>query len=197
LTKPEAAFEEVTGAVLTGGLSTRLGRDKVLLPYQGKPLAAHVHGILSELFPNVLLIGHPRPELESLGLICIPDLIPGKGALGGIYTSLVSCRTPYVFIAAADMPFLTSALISRIATFRSSADAVIPMGPRGREPLCAVYSRTCVKAVRKSLDVDTLKVIPALEGLKIVSPEIAATADGSDPFVNINYPDDVRFLGRS
>ena len=191
-----AAFEEVTGAILVGGQSSRLGRDKVLLPLGGKPLAVHMHTLLADLFSKILLIGHARPELEKIGLKCVPDLIPEKGVLGGIYTALKLCKTPYVFVVGADMPFLTPSLINEVLAGRHKADAVIPMGPKGREPLCAVYSKACTRTLRKSIETDVLKVIPALDGLKIESPGITQGDREPDPFININYPEDLDLLGK-
>jgi molybdopterin-guanine dinucleotide biosynthesis protein A len=192
--QPEAPFEEVTGAILIGGQSRRLGRDKVLLHYQGKPLALHLHGILTSLFPHVLLIGHPRPELEDLGFTCLPDLVPGKGVLGGIFTALSAAATPHVFIAGADMPFLTPPLISMILGFRHSADAVIPRGPRGLEPLCAAYSKSCADVMEKNLRGGTLKIMAALENMTVLSPVVSPDNGEPDPFININYPEDVEML---
>jgi molybdopterin-guanine dinucleotide biosynthesis protein A len=194
MNQPLAAFEEVTGAVLIGGKSRRLGRDKVLLPFGGKPLAAHMHDLLKELFQEVLLIGHPRPELMAMGLTLIPDLVPDKGVLGGIYTALITATTPYVFIAGADMPFLTPSLISTILGFRHSADAVIPRGPRGLEPLCAAYSKSCVDVMEKNLRDGTLKIMAALENMTVLSPEVSPDNGEPDPFININYPEDLDAL---
>ncbi len=197
MNQPAATFEEVTGEILIGGQSRRLGRDKILLPYDGKPLVVHLHGLLESLFPKILLIGHPRPELETLGLSCIPDLIPDKGALGGIYTALKTASTPYVFVAGADMPFLTTSLISDILGHRYEADAVIPRGPRGLEPLCAAYSTSCADAIKRSLERDMLKIMGALDGLAVLSPEITPGDDEPDPFLNINYPEDLGILGKN
>jgi molybdopterin-guanine dinucleotide biosynthesis protein A len=194
MNQPSAAFEEVTGAILVGGKSRRLGRDKVLLHYEGKPLALHQHELLESIFPRVLLIGHPRPELEALGLTCIPDIIPDMGVLGGIYTALSTASTPDVFVTGVDMPFLTPSLISTILSHRHNADAVIPKGPRGLEPLCAVYSKTCADTLKLSLERGTLKVMAALDSLKVVSPEVVPGDGDQDPFININYPEDMEVL---
>lgn len=194
MNQPGAPFEEVTGAILIGGQSRRLGRDKVLLHYEGKPLAVHLHQLLENLFPETVLIGHPRPELEAIGLTCIPDTIPDMGVLGGIYTALSAAATPHVFIAGADMPFITPTLISTILSHRNLADAVIPRGPRGLEPLCAVYSKSCADTLKTCLEKGTLKVMAALDSLKVVSPEVIPGDGDQDPFININYPEDLENL---
>lgn len=191
---PAATFEKVTGAILTGGKSERLGRDKVLLPYGNRPLVVHLHELLKGLFPRVILVGHLRAELDAFGFECVEDIIPGKGVLGGIHTALSVSATPFVFIAGADMPFLSKSLIAEIADHRSEADAVIPRGPRGLEPLCALYASSCLAAIEQSLESGILKVMAALEGLTIVSPEIETRQGEADPFVNINYPEDVETL---
>ena len=185
-----AAFADVTGVILIGGKSKRLGRDKALLPYEGKPLALHMHDLFEGLFHRTVLIGHLRPELESYGLTCIEDLVPGKGVLGGIYTALTVGKAPYVFVAGVDMPFLTPTLISGILNHRHDADAVIPRGPRGMEPLCGVYSTSCTGTIKRNIESGTLQIMAALNGLKIVSPEIMPAAGEPDPFLNINYPED-------
>jgi molybdopterin-guanine dinucleotide biosynthesis protein A len=187
---PQAPFEDATGAVLIGGRSKRLGRDKVILTYGEKPLAAFMHGLLQDLFGQVLLVGHTRHELDALGLVSVPDAFPGKGVLGGIYTALTLSSEPYVFVTGADMPFLTPGLITRILDLRHAADAVIPRGVGGFEPLCAVYSKSCTEKVRQSLDEGVLKILPALEGLAIESPVIIPAPGDPDPFFNINTVED-------
>jgi molybdopterin-guanine dinucleotide biosynthesis protein A len=153
-----------------------------------------MHALLADLFCKVILIGHSRPELEDTGLTSVPDLIPGKGVLGGIYTALHVCKTPYVFIVAADMPFLTPSVISEVAAYRHEADAVIPTGPKGMEPLCAVYSKACIGLIKESIARNTLKITEALDDLKVLSPEIGQKDSEPDPFININYPEDLIFL---
>jgi len=194
MTPRSAAFEEVTGAILIGGKSRRLGRDKVLLPYEGKPLIVHLHQILQDLFPRILLIGHPRPVLKELGFSCVPDRVPHKGVLGGIYTALDAAVTPYVFVAGADMPFLTVSLISDLLGHRHLADAVIPRGPRGLEPLCAVYSSSCFESIRHSLDTGALRIMTAISDLRVLTPEVRPVDSEPDPFFNINYPEDLGIL---
>ena len=188
------AIDEVTGAILTGGKSRRLGCDKVLLPHEGKPLALHMHDLLRELFPRVILIGHARPELKIHGLECVEDLIPGKGVLGGIYTALNTAHTPHIFVAGADMPFITRSIISAVVSHRNGPDAVVPRGPRGLEPLCALYSSSCLPTIEQSLERGILKIMAALDGLQVVSPEVTPERGEPDPFININFPEDLEIL---
>ena len=129
-----------------------------------------------------------------MGFTSIPDLVPDKGVLGGIYTALDMCTTRYVFVVGADMPFLTPSLISDILVHRHTADAVIPNGPKGVEPLCAVYSTSCISTIRQNLETGKLKIMEALGNLEVLSPEVTTGENKQDPFMNINYPEDLENL---
>jgi molybdopterin-guanine dinucleotide biosynthesis protein A len=189
-----AVFEDVTGAILVGGKSSRLGCDKVLLRLDGRPVFQHLCGLLEPLVFEVLLVGHNRPEFETLGFRVVQDIVPNAGPLGGIFTALMSATTPYVFVAAGDMPYLTVPLISTIVQDRGDVEAIIPKGPMGYEPLCAVYSRACTEPLRSSLERGNRRIMTALEGLKILTPEIPSKDEEQDPFFNINYPEDLKKL---
>ena len=186
--------KSVAGAILVGGRSRRFGQDKVLLTFRGKPLLAHLCGILSPLVEETLIVGHSRPEFEALRIRAVEDLWPGAGPLGGIYTALKSAGTPFVLVVAADMPFLTPSLLEKILRAREGQDAVIPQGPGRLEPLCAVYSRTCLDAIRENLENGRNRILSALEGKKVCSPRITPEGTGKDPFFNINYPEDYKKL---
>ncbi|GBE15592.1 MAG TPA: molybdenum cofactor guanylyltransferase [Proteobacteria bacterium] len=186
----------ITGVVLAGGKSLRMGRDKILLPIEGSPLIAHILRRMSSIFPEVLVVGHHRPEFEALGINTHPDIIPDSGVLGGLYTGLILSKTPFIFAAAGDMPFLDPDLIIETAALREGNDAVVPRGPKGLEPLFAVYSRSCLEPFLKRIEQRRLKVMEALDGMKVASPEIGPGSSAEkDPFTNINTLDDMAVLG--
>ena len=177
---------DVAGAILVGGRSRRFGKDKVLLTHGGKPLLAHLREILAPAVREIMVVGHHRREFEDLELRVVEDLLPDAGPLGGIYTALKSTDAPFILAVAADMPFLTSSLLEEIIRARGGHDAVIPRGPRGLEPLCAVYSRTCLDPMGKNLEAGVNKILLALSGLKVITPDAAVNGEGKDPFFNIN-----------
>ncbi len=190
MTSGKAFPREVSAAILVGGLSRRLGLDKVLLEFEGRPLIQRSVDLLSSLFEHVHVIGHHRPEFLDLGIETIEDLIPEKGALGGLYTAVESSPAPEVFVMAADMPFVSQPLIEKVVGHMGRADAVIPRGPRGFEPLCALYSTTCAAPMREAIDGGTFKIMAALEGLNVLTPDISVNEGEQNPFANINYPQD-------
>jgi len=124
----------------------------------------------------------------------IEDIIPGAGALGGLHTGLESAETPYIFAAACDMPFLTETVIREILKYRSGTDAVIPMGPRGPEPLCAVYSDSCRESLLDGINMGRYRIRQNMEGLKVSEPVIDIPEGEPDPFLNLNFPEDLQLL---
>lgn len=186
---------DITGVILAGGMSLRMGLDKILLPIGGFPLIVHIHRRMSSIFPEVLVVGHHRPEFEAFQITAHQDIIPDGGVLGGIYTGLSLSKTPYVFAVAGDMPFLDPDLIVETASLREGNDAVVPRGPKGLEPLFAVYSRTCLEPFLKRLEQRSLRVMAALDGMKVSSPVIGPkSTSGRDPFANLNTPEDLEML---
>lgn len=191
-----AVYEDVTGVILVGGRSSRMGRDKMLVRLADGPILHHMRSLLEPHVPEILLVGHHRPEFDELNLRVIEDLFPDAGPLGGIFTALTSVTNPYVFVLAGDMPFLSASLIRSIIEAREEAEAVIPRGPRGPEPLCAVYSRSCVGQIHASLEKGNRRILTALEEMTVIMPDIDVKDSERDPFFNINYPEDLEKAGK-
>lgn len=185
---------EVSAAILVGGMSKRLGQDKVLLEFDGEPLIQRSVTLLTSMFEDVLVIGHHRPEFDDLGIEVIEDIIPGKGALGGLYTAVESSTTPAVFVMAADMPFVSRPVIDKVLQLEGQADAIIPRGPRGFEPLCALYSKSCATPMKSAIDGGIFKIMATLEGLNVLTPKVTVENGEQDPFANINYPQDISII---
>ncbi len=191
----KAAFTDTTGVVLVGGKGRRMGRDKVLMPVNGKPIIEEILEKIAPLFAEALVVGHHRPEFDELKIQSHPDIIPDCGVLGGIYTGLTLAQTPFIFAIASDMPFLDTALVRSITEARHGADAVIPKGSRGFEPLFAIYSTSCLSQIRENIERGSLKVLEALEGMNVLNPEIPPAPEGTpDPLSNLNTPQDLSLL---
>ena len=120
----------LTGAILAGGFSRRLGQDKAALQLGGKPLALWVHEALAPLVADCWLItNHPLAH-QSFGLPLITDLRPFQGPAGGLLTALFAARTPWVLAAAVDNPFLAPNLLAALA-----ARATPNLPPGGSLPI--------------------------------------------------------------
>lgn len=151
----------LTLTVQAGGESRRMGSDKALLPFLGQPLILRVLTRLARIADEVLVTSNQPENYRFLGLSPIPDLLPGSGALGGLYTAMSSAGHPYVAVVACDMPFASPELFAiELAVLRESgADAVIPRSEAGTEPFHAVYRRdTCLPYIQAALEAGKRRV---------------------------------------
>jgi len=136
----------VTGAVLVGGASSRMGCDKAHLPIGGAPSAVRVARLLDGLFAEVLLVGGDPPA-ESPGRR-VPDGPGPSAALRGLVAALEASSAPWLFVAATDLPLLTPDLVLAIVAW-PEADAVVPRTQSGPHPLCALYRVATVLPVAR------------------------------------------------
>ncbi len=185
----------LTGAILAGGFSRRLGQDKAALPLAGKPLALWVNQALAPLVATCWLITNQPLAHLAFGLPLLTDLRPFQGPAGGLLTALFWARTPWVLAAAVDNPFLAPALLAELAAraARTSRPAVVCRSPRGLEPFPGVYSVRLLPALQDFLQADRRPT----RFLEVCRPQILSEAEvlALDPegrsFFNLNTPQDL------
>jgi molybdopterin-guanine dinucleotide biosynthesis protein A len=138
----EALASQITGAILAGGASRRLGRDKALMPLAGKALALRVAAALAPLVSSYWLITNQPLAHAALGLPLVTDLWPHQGPVGGLITALFQARTPWILAAAVDNPFPAPELLKRLVSLSAgtSRPAVVCRSPRGLEPFPGLYA---------------------------------------------------------
>jgi len=191
----QVTLPDISAAVLIGGKSRRFGRDKVVEPLDGVMLVERVVSVLSPLFSEIILVGHVRQEIA--GYKTVPDIIPGCGPLGGIYTALVSSRNPYCFVFAADMPNLNMGLIRYMAGLKEKADIIIPQLSKGMEPLHAVYSNIAVPVIKDLLEKRKFKILNLIEQMNTEYIGHLSINNFGDPlriFFNINTLSDINIF---
>ncbi len=188
----------VSLALISGGRSSRMGRDKGLMPFMGRPLIQRILDRLASLGKDVILSTNNPADYAFLNLPSYADIKPDCGSLGGLYTCLSVVGHSMVAAVACDMPFANLALFEyewRLLR-QTKADVVIPSTPDGLEPLHAVYRRdACLPAVQSALDAGNLKMIGWLSevNVRIVSPgEVARFDPHGLAFLNLNTPEEFR-----
>jgi molybdopterin-guanine dinucleotide biosynthesis protein A len=186
---------QLTGAILAGGFSSRLGRDKATLLLGGKPLAHRVAAALAPFTATRWLVtNHPRAHLP-LGLPLVMDLVPFLGPAGGLATALFYARTPWVLVSAVDNPFLAPALLAELASWagRTSRPVVICRSPGGLEPFPGLYAVRLLPALQDFLQADRRPT----RFLAVCRPQILSESKvlALDPearsFFNLNTPEDL------
>jgi molybdopterin-guanine dinucleotide biosynthesis protein A len=183
--------QPLAAAILTGGRASRLGGvRKATLAIDGTPIIERQLSVLHQIASPVFMVTSPTGSAEA-GLMLVRDAYPDHGALGGIYTAIVTSPHERTLVVACDMPFLNRALLEYMA--RIDADLVIPRTSRGYEPLCAVYSRACAPPILERLKRGELEASRLPEGVRVaeVGPETLAAYDPDGLlFVNVNTPHD-------
>jgi molybdopterin-guanine dinucleotide biosynthesis protein A len=184
------------GYVLTGGRSSRFGRNKAFVDVDGRPMAVHVAERIRSVIDSVALVG-PATAYADLGLRVIEDSVDGFGPVAGILAAVEDSAAPWVLVVACDLPNIRPQFLEML--FRraesSSVDAVIPLATDGRkQPLCAVYSKSMVEPLRQAVKGGVAKVTTAISGaaLAYLLPSEYATLDPSgEMLLNVNRPDDL------
>lgn len=181
---------DITGIILVGGKSRRMGRDKAFLPVDDRPLVAPVIDLFRASFSRVVLVGDRQERFADLGVPVVSDIYPGS-ALGGLYTGLAHAETRYTFVASCDLPFPQQGVLRYLCSLRSGFDVVLPTSTAGLEPLFALYSRTCLVPMRRNLEMGKFNIRGFFQDVRV--KEVASRdLERIDPtgscFVNINTP---------
>ncbi len=190
----------VEAAILVGGASTRMGRDKAALVWNGKPLAAHVAEVLGSCVERVRLVTRPGAA-PPVDLPCIEDRARQRAPLVGIHAALAACEASAVLIAGGDMPLIDPrivlALLALVPAAPDGPDIVAPQGPRGPEPLLAVYRPSLLPEISRRIERDELALMKLLRDantLLIPEAELRALDPELRSFRNLNRAEDVAEL---
>ena len=174
------------GFVLVGGQSSRMGRDKALLPWNSAPLVEDVIAKVQAAAGSIKLIGDPS-RYRHLGYDCVPDRRWSLGPLAGIEAALSSHRGELNLIAACDMPGLQLAWLRLLLERAAQSDALCTLlldSNGAMHPLCAVYRSDCLPVVQNALDQRQLKLMDLVAGLN------AQTVTVPTPVWNVNTPEE-------
>nr|WP_279233507.1 molybdenum cofactor guanylyltransferase [Desulfofundulus thermobenzoicus] len=184
----------VTGVILVGGCSSRMGMNKALLSCGGERLLDRVVARVREAFPRVLLVGNQAEAYGYPGLPVVRDIFPGRGPLSGIHAALSAAGTPYIFVVACDMPFVDPALALHLARQAPGHDVVVVRDGDKYEPLFAVYARECLPVIESLLYREkrprVVDFFSAVRVKYIDQQDITAIADPRLVFFNVNTPGD-------
>lgn len=184
--------------IQAGGASSRMGQNKALMPFLGRPLVARVAEQMAALAGELLVTTNQAEGFDFLNLPLVADVLPGKGALGGLFTALSAARLPLVALVACDMPFASPALLAaqRDLLEQTGADVVIPRSEAGLEPLHAVYrAASCLPPVRAALQAGRLRMIAWFDAVRVrvMEPEEVRRYDPlARAFLNVNTPEEFR-----
>ena len=182
---------EVTGILLAGGQSRRMGEDKRYLLVGEQTLLERGLSVLRSIFQEVLVvIAQDSPPLR-IDAVVVRDLVPDCGSLGGLYTGLMQATTPCIFAVASDMPFLDKAVIAQFTSRRTIADIVMAKLASGLHPMHALYGKRCLPALEQMIRARQLKLQelvsqPSLQVQYLTEAELSSIDPSGRSFYNVN-----------
>jgi molybdopterin-guanine dinucleotide biosynthesis protein A len=191
---PRCYTRAVIGVILAGGESRRMGRDKAFLPFGGATLIEQVASRLRDVCADVLVVtNHPDPY-QALGLRAVPDALPERRSLVGIYTGVLHAGGP-AFVCGCDMPFLCPALIRHMGDLANSADVVMPR-VKDYEPLHAVYTPACLEPIKRVLAAGgrNAGILTEVRARILEEPELRRFDPELRSLVNVNTPEEYAAL---
>jgi molybdopterin-guanine dinucleotide biosynthesis protein A len=199
-------LDEISGFVLIGGASSRMGENKALIELEETKLFEYGASALASICLGCIsLVGDVRDGGEGnyrTNLISIPDtkIIQREGVrapLIGVYSALLNSTTQWTAILACDLPFVTTELMRRLRSMISEkVDAVVPLQMDARpQPLCALYKTSnCVSVIEEMLASGTLKMRDLLHRISVEFVPFKQLSDlegAENIFLNVNSPEDL------
>lgn len=186
---------DVTGVILAGGRSRRMGQDKATLEIGGETLFDRTLTLLRRFFPHILIAGD-RPDLVRPDLPCVPDIYPGS-SLGGIHGGLSAASTPWIFVAPCDLAFPDPELVRSILGHKDGYDIVVLRTPDGLEPVFALYHRNCLPAMEEMLARGDYRIYDLYDQVRVCYLDAATLPAGWQRALrNLNTPEDLRRMDK-
>lgn len=183
-------------AILAGGKSRRMGRDKAFVEFAGAPMIQRVVFAVSQCSARALIISNEPGKHSRFGLPVYPDIIPGMGPLSGLHAAFTVTGAARVMIAPCDSPFLSPAIIKFILNYPcGAAEAVIPFVEGREQGMLAVYARGAVdrfgeRIASASIMFDEFRL--GLNRIFIAEDELRAVEPDLRTFLNVNTPGDLQ-----
>lgn len=171
--------------------------EKAFITVGGTLLIERVLQVITPLFSEILINSNTPDAYARWNIPVIPDIVPNKGALGGIYTALTHSTFEYTFCVACDMPLLHAEFIRFMQDYVQGYDALIPRTPEGFHPLHAIYAKRCCQVIPELLAQDRLKISNLFELVhtRYVTPAHMRQFDPDAEFLtNLNTLEEVERL---
>ena len=184
----------VTGIILAGGASSRMGSNKALLKVDGLPMITRAYRTLATLFHEVIIVTNSPLDYDFLPCRTVPDIYPGYGSVAGLHSALSNSNSAHTFVTACDLPFLDPAIIRLLCDLRAEGyDAVVPVSEGGQEPLHAVYSSACKDVFEDAIGKGERKILDILSQMNIrqvTVGDVQNIGGNAASFENINTPEE-------
>jgi molybdenum cofactor guanylyltransferase len=182
-----------TSIILAGGQSLRMGTDKALISYHGRPLIMYSIGLALSFSDNILICSN-QEELLNLGFPVVKDVFPVMAPLAGIHAGLKSSKTDWNLVLTCDMPNIPKQLVEYLQEdLDEKVELVLPAHDRYFEPLCGFYHRKLIPVIEKNILENRLSPLDLLEQVQNSIKQMNGIPEGEIAFIfkNVNSRDDL------
>ncbi|NWG03842.1 MAG: molybdenum cofactor guanylyltransferase [Syntrophaceae bacterium] len=176
-----------------------MGENKAFIEIEGIPIIRRILDLFKELFEETIIVTNQKELFSNFESKIYNDLIPDKGALGGLYTGIYFSHHAYSFCVACDMPFIKKPLVQYLVGLINGEDVIVPQTSDGLQPLHAIYSKGCLKPIKRVMDQGKYKIIDIYDSVKvkIVQEKDFVTFDPfRESFINVNTPSELQSIRR-
>lgn len=177
----------MTLAILAGGKSSRMGKDKAFLEYRDK---SFIENIINKgnKFQEILIVSNNKKDYEKFNIKVVQDIYKEKGPIGGIHAALVNSKFNKVLCVACDMPLLSEETLVNLSKEKDESEVVIPKINGRLQPLCAIYTKSLIERIEENIQKNRKKLIDNIKDFdfKILDKNNLNKKD----FININTPKD-------
>ena len=187
-------LRHVTGFVVAGGRSQRMGRDKALLPWRDGTLLDCALERLRAVTGDVRILSGPELRYADRGVPVLTDVpAPESGSLVGLLSGLMALERRLGLFLAVDLPNVPTELLRHLVRIGEDVDVAVPISPGGPEPLCAVYAESCKEPIRRAITRDELKMTSFWSEVRVrrvTADELLPFGDLDRLFLNVNSLED-------
>ncbi len=187
----------MSGVILAGGASRRMGNNKALLPLGGRPMIAIVAERLRAVVDEVIIAADDVQTYAPYADRCVPDRYAGVGTLAGIHAGLAAARNDLALVVGCDMPFLDPRVLEWFVQAAAGYDVVVLRQGDMVEPLHAAYRRTVLPEIEAAIGAGRRRVIsffPAVRVRSVLPAELVGLDPALRSFQNVNTPDEWRAI---
>jgi len=168
-----------------------MGENKAFIDIEGVPIINRIHNLFKELFQETIIVTNQKELFSNFESKIYSDLLPNKGALGGLYTGIFYSTFNYSFCVACDMPFIKKSLVQYLVNHIIDDDVIVPRTKDGLQPLHAIYSKNCLEPIKKVIEQGKYKILDFYDmvKVKIIKEKDFISFDPlRESFINVNTP---------
>ncbi len=184
----------LTGVILAGGKSARMGENKAFIEVEGSPIIQRIETLFARLFDEIIIVTDQKALFSNFHAKIYADLIPDQGVLGGLYTGLFFSSFTFSFCVACDMPFLKDSVIEYLIGNIDNSDVVVPRTRDGLHPLHAIYSKNCLEPIKRNIILKKYRILDFYHMVKVKiidGQEFLSLDPMRESFINVNTPQEL------